>query len=111
MARGRAARKMVTMMRRERMKLWKKIILTFSTGDYDAEFDDKLLIENNNIDSLEAVKIAEYLEDDPPIKYLSLESNRLNDDDASLISQALKRNTNLVSLYLNSNNFTTQLWI
>jgi hypothetical protein len=45
--------------------------------------------------SLGAVRIAEYLESDPQIKYLSLESNRLNDDDIILISQALKRNTNL----------------
>ena len=64
-------------------------------------------VDNNNIDSLGAVKIAEYLESDPPIEHLSLDHNRLNDDDAILISQAMKRNTNLVSLYLDSNNFTS----
>jgi hypothetical protein len=64
-------------------------------------------LNNNNIDSLGAAKIAEYLESDPPIKELSLTCNRLNDDDAILISQALKRNTNLRELRLFSNNFTS----
>jgi hypothetical protein len=64
-------------------------------------------LAHNNIDSLGAVKIAEYLEGDPPIKELSLTCNRLNDDDAVLISQALKRNTNLRELRLPSNNFTS----
>jgi Ran GTPase-activating protein (RanGAP) involved in mRNA processing and transport len=56
---------------------------------------------------LGAVKIAEYLEDDPPICRIDLDHNRLNDDDAVLISQALKRNTNLTSIFLSSNNFTS----
>jgi len=56
---------------------------------------------------LGAVKIAEYLESDPPIEHLSLASNRLNDDDAIIISQALKRNTNLVTIHLHSNNITS----
>jgi hypothetical protein len=64
-------------------------------------------LEHNNIDSLGAVKIAEYLEGDPPIEYLYLEHNRLNDDDAVLISQALKRNTHLDTLYLHTNNLTS----
>jgi len=68
---------------------------------------EHIYLDNNNIDSLGAVKIAEYLESDPPIEHLSLDHNRLNDDDAILISQAMKRNTNLVSLYLDSNNFTS----
>jgi len=45
----------------------------------------------------------------PPIKYLSLENNRLNDDDAVLISQALKRNTNLETINLCSNNLTSNI--
>jgi hypothetical protein len=64
-------------------------------------------LEHNNIDSLGAVKIAEYLESDPPVSRIDLDHNRLNDDDAVLISQALKRNTNLRTLYLSSNNFTS----
>ena len=61
----------------------------------------------NNIDSLGAVKIAEYLEGDPPIEKISLNHNRLNDDDAELISQALKRNMTLTFLNLVRNNFTS----
>jgi hypothetical protein len=56
---------------------------------------------------LGAVKIAEYLESDPPIEEFGLDYNRLNDDDATLISQALKRNTNLEILRIHSNNFTS----
>jgi hypothetical protein len=64
-------------------------------------------LDNNNINSLGAVKIAEYLESDPPIFHIDLEHNRLNDDDAILISQALKRNTNLKEIRLHTNNFTS----
>jgi hypothetical protein len=38
---------------------------------------------------------------------LSLDHNRLDDDDAVLISQALKKNTNLHRINLHSNNFTS----
>jgi len=62
---------------------------------------------NINIDSLGAAKIAEYLEGDPPIQRIYLGHNRLNDDDVILISQALKRNTNLTEINLHSNNFTS----
>jgi len=55
---------------------------------------------------LGAVKIAEYLESDPPIHQIDLECNHLNNDDALLISQALKRNTNLKTLSLHANNLT-----
>ena len=61
----------------------------------------------NNIDSLGAAKIAEYLEGDTPIHRIDLEYNRLNDDDVILISQALKRNTNLRHMDLKGNNFTS----
>jgi hypothetical protein len=64
-------------------------------------------LQNNNIDSLGAVTIAEYLESNPPIHYIVLDYNRLNDDDAILISQALKRNTNLRHMDLKGNNFTS----
>ena len=64
-------------------------------------------LRDNNIDSLGAVIIAEYLESDPPIHRINLDYNRLNDDDAILISQALKRNTNLKTLSLHNNNLTS----
>jgi len=62
---------------------------------------------HNNIDSLGAVKIAEYLEVDPPIQRIDLECNQLNDNDAILISQALKRNKNLTTIHILSNNITS----
>jgi hypothetical protein len=64
-------------------------------------------LSSNNIDSLGAVKIAEYLEGNPPMHSIHLNHNLLNDDDAILISQALKRNTNLQKIYLHSNNMTS----
>ena len=64
-----------------------------------------IILDNNNIDSLGAVKIAEYLESDPTIQHINLDHNRLNDDDAILISQALERNLNLKILDLVRNNF------
>jgi len=64
-------------------------------------------LSNNNIDSLGAVKIAEYLGDDPPIHRINLYDNRLNDDDAILISQALKMNRNLTHLHLEGNDLTS----
>jgi hypothetical protein len=67
----------------------------------------RINLRKNNIDSLGAVKIAEYLENDPPIECIDLDCNRLNDNDAILISQALKRNTNLLSIDLALNNFTS----
>jgi hypothetical protein len=60
-------------------------------------------LDNNNINSLGAVKIAEYLESNPPMQRIYLNHNRLNDDDAILISQALKRNTDLILIDIHSN--------
>jgi Ran GTPase-activating protein (RanGAP) involved in mRNA processing and transport len=68
---------------------------------------NRIILEHNNIDSLGAVKIAEYLEGDPSMQSIDLDHNRLNDDDAILISHALKRNTNLHRIYLRLNNLTS----
>jgi Ran GTPase-activating protein (RanGAP) involved in mRNA processing and transport len=64
-------------------------------------------LKSNNIDSLGAVTIAEYLGSNPPIHCIKLLTNRLNDDDALLTSQALKRNSNLRHLDLLENNFSS----
>jgi hypothetical protein len=66
-----------------------------------------IYLMSNTIDSFGAVKIADYLESNPPICCVDLDHNLLNDDDAILISQALKRNTNLMTIYLQSNNLTS----
>jgi hypothetical protein len=64
-------------------------------------------LRHNNIDSLGAVKIAEYLEGNPPIHSIGIDHNQLNDDDALLISHALKRNTNMHLIQLHSNKITS----
>jgi hypothetical protein len=66
-----------------------------------------IYLTHNNIDSLGAVKISEYLAGNPPVTCLTLDNNDFDDDDALLISQALKKNTNLSRLYLRWNNFTS----
>jgi hypothetical protein len=65
-----------------------------------------IVLSHNNIDSLGAVKISEYLEGNPPVKFLTLDDNDFNDDDAIFISGALKKNTNLSRLYIRRNHFT-----
>jgi hypothetical protein len=67
----------------------------------------KIILRSNNIDSLGAVKIAEYLDVNPIMKHINLNHNRLNDDDAILISQSLKRNRILRHLDLVGNNITS----
>jgi hypothetical protein len=64
-------------------------------------------LSHNNIDSVGGVKIAEYLEGNPPIQSITIDHNQLNDDDAILISQALKRNTNLKTIDIHSNIITS----
>jgi hypothetical protein len=67
----------------------------------------RINLSSNNISSLGAVTIAEYLEGNPPNQRLCLDSNWFNDNDAILISQAMKRNTNLKFLHLERNNITS----
>ena len=50
--------------------------------------------------------VSDYLATNPSLKLLCLSNNHLNDDDARLIAHALKRNTNLQSIYLDGNNIT-----
>jgi len=66
-----------------------------------------IYLGSNNIDSVGSVTIAEYLEGNPPIDRIELDCNRLNDDNAILISQALKRNTHLRHLDFEGNNLTS----
>ena len=50
--------------------------------------------------------LPDFLATNPPLKTLRLGNNKLNDIDAVLIASALKRNTNLISLYLIRNVIT-----
>ena len=67
---------------------------------------DLLDFERNNISTGRDTTIPDYITSNPPLVYLFLEDNKLNDEDAILISHALKQNTNLKDLRLNRNNFT-----
>jgi hypothetical protein len=61
----------------------------------------------NNIDSSGAIKIAEHLKRNTQMYFLFLDFNLFNDDDAVLLTHALKMNTNLKWINLESNRFTT----
>ena len=47
----------------------------------------------------------------PPLTYLDLTDNQLDDNDAMAIASALKHNTNLLILNLNLNNLTRDGWL
>jgi Ran GTPase-activating protein (RanGAP) involved in mRNA processing and transport len=51
--------------------------------------------------------LQEFLERNLPIHRIDIDHNRLNDNDAILISQALKKNKNLARINLTSNNLTS----
>jgi len=67
---------------------------------------DLLGLEKNNIITGGDTTIPDYITSNPPLKYLYLSRNKLNDNDAIFIAQALKYNTNLEELFINDNNFT-----
>jgi len=64
-------------------------------------------LENNNIRTGGGTAISDYITRNAPLCYLLLSNNDLNDDDALLIAEALKYNTNLQSLLLGGNNITS----
>lgn len=68
---------------------------------------ESLEIADNNINSLEAIKIAEYIESNTSMMCLHLYGNLLNDDDAVLLFQALEENYKLIFLHIYWNNFTS----
>ena len=72
-------------------------------GDKNFTYID---LERNHIRTGGGTVISDYLATDPPLKKLDLRNNNLNDEDARLMSQALKRNTNLGYLFLFDNDIT-----
>jgi hypothetical protein len=68
---------------------------------------ESLEIADNNINSLGAIKIAEYIESNTSMMCLRLYGNLLNDDDAVMISRALDENYKLYFLHIYWNNFTS----
>ena len=67
---------------------------------------DLLDLERNNIITEGDTTIPDYITSNPPLNYLYLEGNKLNDEDAILIANALKKNTNLKDLRLGDNDIT-----
>jgi len=65
-----------------------------------------VLLKSNCLGSHAASLISNCLATNPDIMILELDDNLLNDDDATLFANSLKDNTNLISLSLHGNNFT-----
>lgn len=57
-------------------------------------------LEGNNIKTEGDIAIPDYIANNPPLNHLYLANNNLNDNDAILIANALKNNTNLLEIRL-----------
>ena len=66
---------------------------------------ERLDFDRNGLSGIDDVAAA--LSTNPQLKKLNISGNELNDRDAELIAQALKRNTNLQELFLEENNITS----
>ncbi|KAL9186889.1 hypothetical protein ACHAXT_010609 [Thalassiosira profunda] len=67
---------------------------------------DTIGVHTNNIRTMGDTHIPDYLASNPPLRSLALGKNKLDDNDAMLIAEALKRNTNLRYLWLDGNEIT-----
>lgn len=67
---------------------------------------ENLYLNGNDIGSVGAFLIANFLEYNPLLVFMDLDDNHLNDDDVILFANALKSNTNLKDLSLGRNDFT-----
>ena len=65
-------------------------------------------LKSNNVRTGSRTEIPDYLATNPPLKYLNLAKNHLDDNDAVMIACALKRNTKLQGLRLGQNDFTEE---
>lgn len=66
----------------------------------------QILLNQNGIGTTGAGVIAAFIESNPSIEHLELDKNRFKDDDTVQLSQSLKKNTNLRSLWLRGNSFS-----
>ena len=64
----------------------------------------------NNISTGGDTFISDFLADNPMLKYLFLDGNQLDDNDAIAITGALKHNDNLRALQLRNNNLSRVGW-
>ncbi|KAL7528646.1 hypothetical protein ACHAXR_002543 [Thalassiosira sp. AJA248-18] len=63
-------------------------------------------LESNGIRTMGGTHLPDFLASNPPLEQLCLIDNHLDDNDAILIAEALKHNTNLQRLYLGDNEMT-----
>ncbi|KAL7527690.1 hypothetical protein ACHAXR_004966 [Thalassiosira sp. AJA248-18] len=63
-------------------------------------------LDLNNIRTLGGTHLPDFLATNPPLQELYLEHNHLNDNDATLIAEALKLNRNLTILRVGGNEIT-----
>ena len=61
---------------------------------------------NNNVITSGSAHIPDYIATNPSLTHLNLQTNHLDDNDASLIARALKQNTKLKILCLGENDIT-----
>ena len=61
-------------------------------------------LSGNDIETMGHTHLPDFLATNPPLRELDLAENQFNDDDVVLIASALKQNTNLRLLSLDSNN-------
>jgi len=67
-------------------------------------------LSENSISTEGDTFISDFLTDDPMLTVLDLTRNKLDDNDAIMITSALKHNSNLVGLHIGDNNITKTGW-
>jgi len=77
-----------------------KKILTSNSAEVD--------LGTNRMFSREVSIIAQCLNSNPPLAWLSLRGNHFNDADAAVLANSLSSNTNLRALNVDGNNFTEE---
>jgi hypothetical protein len=67
---------------------------------------ERVRFRNNNVITSGSAHIPDYIATNPSLTHLNLQTNHLDDNDASLIARALKQNTKLKILCLGGNDIT-----
>ena len=78
------------------------ILCRFLTGNKY----ERVRFRNNNVITSGSAHIPDYIATNPALTHLNLQTNHLDDNDASLIARALKHNTKLKILCLGGNDIT-----
>ena len=67
---------------------------------------ERLVLSSNDITSSVITELSAFLATDPPLRYLDLDDNNLNDNDAEMLANVLRSNTTLRRLDLYENSIT-----